>query len=105
MQNTDAACREPGRRLRAERGFSQRRTCTLALIDPKTDSWSPTAVSSAGERCRFGYRRLGVLLHRGCLMSKKKLYRLRKGCPCAGDAAASARPARRVLAVADDFTR
>jgi putative transposase len=70
----------------AERGFSQRRACALALIDPKTVRREPVVDSPqirarlrelAGERRRFGYRRLGVLLQReGLTMNEKKLFRL-----------------------------
>jgi putative transposase len=70
----------------AERGFSQRRACALALIDPKTVRRQPVADSPeirarlrelAGERRRFGYRRLGVMLQReGLAMNEKKLFRL-----------------------------
>jgi putative transposase len=70
----------------AERGFSQRRGCALALVDPKTVRRAPEPDNPeirtrlrqlAGERRRFGYRRLGVLLEReGIAMNGKKLFRL-----------------------------
>jgi putative transposase len=70
----------------AERGFSQRRACALALIDPKTVRREPEPDNPeirtrlrqlAGERRRFGYRRLGVMLEReGIAMNEKKLFRL-----------------------------
>ena len=70
----------------ADHGFSQRRACRLIDVDPKT-VWRPATVDApeirqrlrdlAGERRRFGYRRLGVLLAReGMTMNPKKLYRL-----------------------------
>ena len=70
----------------AERGFWQRRACALALVDPKTVRRAPEPDNPeirtrlrqlAGERRRFGYRRLGVLLEReGIAMNGKKLFRL-----------------------------
>ena len=70
----------------ADHGFSQRRACRLIDVDPKTVR-RPVTVDApeirqrlrelAGERRRFGYRRLGVLLAReGMTMNHKKLYRL-----------------------------
>jgi putative transposase len=70
----------------AEHGFSQRRACALAEVDPKTARREPVPDSPeirarlralAGERRRFGYRRLGILLQReGIVMNRKKLFRL-----------------------------
>jgi putative transposase len=60
-------------RLMARRGLSQHHVCRLLEIDPKTvrrpDRRGDEAVRArlralAGERWRFGYRRLGVLLER-----------------------------------------
>jgi putative transposase len=69
-----------------EHGFSQRRACRLIEVDPKTVRRQPTADAPevrqrlrelAGERRRFGYRRLGILLAReGMTMNHKKLLRL-----------------------------
>jgi putative transposase len=67
-------------------GFSQRRACRLIEVDPKTVRRQATADAPevrqrlrelAGERRRFGYRRLGILLAReGMTMNHKKLLRL-----------------------------
>lgn len=72
-----------------ERGYSQRRACDLAGIDPRVYRYRSTrgdddAVRSrlrelASERRRFGYRRLHILLKReGFNLNWKKLYRLYK---------------------------
>ena len=70
----------------AARGLSQRHVCRLLKIDPKTvrrpELRGDEAVRArlrtlAGERRRFGYRRLGILLGReGIRMNHKKLYRI-----------------------------
>jgi putative transposase len=70
----------------AERSLSQRHVCRLLEVDPKTvrrpERRGDEAVRArlrtlAGERRRFGYRRLGILLEReGMVMNHKKLYRL-----------------------------
>ena len=70
----------------AAHGFSQRHACRLIEVDPKTVRRVPMADAPeirrrlrelAGERRRFGYRRLGILLAReGITMNHKKLYRL-----------------------------
>lgn len=70
----------------SEGGYSQRRACRLIEVDPKTVRRDPSGDAPeirqrlrdlAGERRRFGYRRLGLLLAReGTTMNHKKLYRL-----------------------------
>jgi putative transposase len=69
-----------------EHDFSQRRACRLIEVDPKTVRRQARADAPevrqrlrelAGERRRFGYRRLGILLAReGMGMNHKKLLRL-----------------------------
>jgi len=72
-----------------ERGYSQRRACDLAGIDPRIYRYRSTrgvddVVRSrlrelASERRRFGYRRLHIFLKReGFDLNWKKLYRLYK---------------------------
>ncbi|CUH38686.1 insertion element IS2 transposase InsD [Jannaschia seosinensis] len=66
--------------------ISQRRTCQLIGVDPKTVRGERPPDSPeirkemkeiAGKRRRFGYRRIGILLERkGMTMNHKKLYRL-----------------------------
>ena len=70
-----------------ERGYTQRRACRLVGIDPKTWRYASCRPDDkaardrlrelAGERRRFGYRRLHILLDReGIAMNHKKLFRL-----------------------------
>ena len=70
-----------------EKGYSQRRACTLIGIAPKTYRYSSSRGDDAvlrerlrtlaGERRRFGYRRLHILLRReGIELNHKKLFRL-----------------------------
>jgi putative transposase len=72
-----------------DRGYSQRRACGLVGIDPRVYRYRPTRPDDAdlrrrlrelaGERRRFGYRRLHLLLQReGVQVNRKKLYRLYK---------------------------
>jgi putative transposase len=74
-------------RLIEQHGFSQRRACRLIGIDhsvlryrskrPDDAPLCQRLRELAGERRRFGYRRLGWLLVReGHFMNHKKLYRL-----------------------------
>jgi hypothetical protein len=71
----------------SERNFSRRRACALAGIDPRVYRYRSTRPDDtvvrkrlhelAGERRRFGYRRLHILLKREDVkMNWKKLYRL-----------------------------
>ena len=70
-----------------ERGYSQRRACGLAGIDPRVYRYRSMRPDDgvlrqrlralASERRRFGYRRLHILLRReGVEVNHKKLYRL-----------------------------
>ena len=70
-----------------EKGYSQRRACTLVGMEPKTYRYAATRSddasvrarlrSLAGERRRFGYRRLLIMLRReGLDLNHKKLFRL-----------------------------
>ncbi len=70
-----------------ERCYSQRRACALAGIDPRVYRRRPTRPEDrelrqrlrelSGERRRFGYRRLHILLKReGWQVNWKKLYRI-----------------------------
>lgn len=72
-----------------QRGYRQRRACTLAGIDPRVYRRAPTRPEDAdlrarlkdlsSERRRFGYRRLHILLKReGWHVNWKKLYRIYK---------------------------
>ena len=72
-----------------EKCYSQRRACSLAGIDPRVyrrhstrpadDALRKRLRELSGERRRFGYRRLHILLKReGWDMNWKKLYRLYK---------------------------
>lgn len=72
-----------------EKGYSQRRACGLAGIDPRVYRRKPVGPDDSGlrhrlrelssERRRFGYRRLHVLLKReGWVVNRKKLYRIYK---------------------------
>lgn len=68
-----------------EKGYSQRRACALARIDPRVYRRQPIRPEDrelrerlrelSGERRRFGYRRLHILLKReGWALNWKKLY-------------------------------
>ena len=72
-----------------EKGYSQRRACTIVGIAPRTYRYKSTRPDDedlrkrlrelASERRRFGYRRLHILLRReGIEVNRKKLYRLYK---------------------------
>lgn len=72
-----------------EKGYSQRRACSLVGIDPRVFRYRSVRSDDAGvrtrlrelasERRRFGYRRLHILLRReGVEINWKKLYRLYK---------------------------
>jgi putative transposase len=71
----------------SERGYSQRRACTLVGLDRKSYRYRSSRDDDeairrrlrelASARRRFGYRRLGLLLAReGITINHKKLYRL-----------------------------
>lgn len=74
--------------MRAATGISERRACELLglsrtvlhyqpLISPATATLSARMIELAGERRRFGYRRLGILLGReGLVANHKRIYRL-----------------------------
>lgn len=78
--------REAALRALRDHEISQRRICLLVGVDPKTvrrerqpDAPEIRAAMHriAGERRRFGYRRIGVMLERqGFVMNAKKLYRI-----------------------------
>lgn len=70
-----------------EKNYSQRRACGLIGLDPKTYRYRSRRSDDlevrarlkalAGERRRFGYRRLHILLRReGIELNHKKLFRL-----------------------------
>jgi putative transposase len=70
-----------------KKGYSQRRACGLIGMPPKTYRYVSSRGDDAalrerlhalaGERRRFGYRRLHILLHReGIVLNHKKLFRL-----------------------------
>ncbi len=70
-----------------EKGYSQCRACGLIGLEPKTYRYASTRGDDAGvrvrprglagERRRFGYRRLLILLRReGLTLNHKKLFRL-----------------------------
>jgi putative transposase len=70
-----------------EKSYSQRRACSLIGLDPKTYRYASRRSDDArirerlktlaGQRRRFGYRRLHILLRReGVALNHKKLFRL-----------------------------
>ena len=70
-----------------EKGHSQRHACDLVGLDPKSYRYASRRSDDmairarlkdlANERCRFGYRRLHLLLRReGAMLNHKKLFRL-----------------------------
>ena len=70
-----------------EKSYSQRRACSLIGLDPKTYRYASHRSDDArirerlktlaGQRRRFGYRRLHILLRReGVALNHKKLFRL-----------------------------
>ena len=70
-----------------QKGYGQRRACALAGIDPRVYRRQPTRPEDidlrvrlkelSGERRRFGYRRLHILMKReGWDMNWKRLYRI-----------------------------
>jgi putative transposase len=70
-----------------EKGYSQRRACKLVGLEPKTYRYASKRSGDgeiraklrllAGERRRFGYRRLHILLARdGVRLNHKRLFRL-----------------------------
>jgi putative transposase len=84
------------------KNYSQRRACRLIGLDPKTYRYrsrrsDDLAVRArlkalAGERRRFGYRRLHILLRReGIELNHKKLFRLYREGTANGAAVASGR--------------
>ena len=71
----------------ADKGYSQRRACGLIGLEPKTYRYASARGDDAavrgrlrdlaGERRRFGYRRLLILLRReGQKLNHKRLFRL-----------------------------
>lgn len=78
--------RDAALRMMRDHDISQRRACRLVGVAPKTVRRERPPDSAeirkemqeiAGNRRRFGYRRIGVLLERkGMIMHHKKLYRI-----------------------------
>jgi putative transposase len=73
----------------AEKSYSQRRACGLIGLDPQAYRYVPRRADDAGlrarlrtlagERRRFGYRRLHILLRReGLVLNHKKLFRINR---------------------------